>query len=491
MSRTITGRGLLAVFAALAVSLAAAGCTRDSATASFSLGPVKRMNEVEGMAGTFTWPYYTAITARGRNVVAAWLNRNGPRDRDVLVRASRDAGDTWSAEQVLNDGEFARTVSVVPKLAPLPGDGDLLIAWHARRNVAGQKYVLVRRSSDFGGTWTPIQPVNSVTQSFLPSVAVSDAGGVVVAFSDERNVQRDIVANRSLDAGVTWLESDVRVDRLPRADSDSPMVAVGQDGWAYVVWEERPARGAPPDTRPKIAFSASRDMGATWGPTVTVSPEDLPATPIWPAIVESNGRLTAAWTGGVSSDTTKSWLWVSSSTDRGKTWSEPAVAYEGSLQTLFQLVASGPHVYLVWHAGDSDRPSGIYFNASDDGGATWRQPWSNPLRVDDGDADAQGARHPRLAVHDGKQVAITWQENETKVLLKVSDDDGRTWPKKAIEVAKAEQQKTVRYPQVALSDAGAFVLWESWTDMTGKRKSFADVDKPTPRDVFVRGVKRR
>ncbi len=490
MSRTITGRGLLVAAAALALSVSGAGCTRDSAS-GFSLGPVQRMNEVEGMAGTFTWPYYTAITARGRNVVAAWLNRNGPRDRDVLVRVSRDAAATWGPEQVLNDGEFARTVSVVPKLAPLPGEGDLLIAWHARRNVAGQKYVLVRRSSDFGGTWTPVKPINSVTQSFLPSVAVSDAGAVVVAFSDERNVQRDIVANRSLDAGLTWLENDVRVDRLPRADSDAPMVTVGQDGWAYVVWEERPARNAPTGTKARIAFAASEDTGATWGPTVMVSPEDLSATPIWPAIVESNGRLTAAWTGGVSSDTTKSWLWVSSSTDRGQTWSEPVVAYEGSVQTLFQLVASGPHVYLVWHAGDAGRPSGIYFNASDDGGATWRQPWSSPLRVDDGDAEGDGALHPRIAVHDGTHLAITWQENQAKVRLKVSDDGGRTWPKRAIEVAKAEQKKTVRYPQVALSEAGAFVLWESWTDMTGQRKSFADVDKPTPRDVFVRGVKRR
>jgi len=479
-----------AALAALALAAALTACTRGSGDDAFALGPIQRLNEVEGLAGTFTSPYYTAITARGRGVVAAWLNRNGPRDRDLMVRSSDDAGATWSPEQLMNVGEFARTVSVVPKLAPLPKEGELLIAWHARRNVAGQKFVLLRRSTDFGKSWAPVQQLNSVTQSFLPSVGVGGDGGVVVAFSDERNIQRDIIANRSVDYGQTWLESDVRIDRVPRADSDGPAVAVGPEGWAYVVWEERPGRNAPPETRPRIAFASSEDTGKTWGPTRRVTPDSLPASPIWPAIVESNGRLTVAWTGGVTGDTSKSWLWVSSSTDRGKTWSEPQVAYEGSLQTFFQLVADGPHLYLVWHAGDAGRPSGVYLNVSEDGGATWRQPWSSPLRIDAGKAEGDGARHPRIAVA-GSQVAVAWQENEQRVLLKVSGDGGRTWPAEPIEVGTADVKKTVRYPQVAVSDAGAFVLWESWVDMTGQRKTIADVDKPTPRDVFVRGATRR
>ncbi|MEW6273036.1 MAG: sialidase family protein [Thermodesulfobacteriota bacterium] len=492
MSLTRAGRGHVAAALLCVAALAAASaCTRDGAQEGFELGPVKRMNEVEGLVGTFSWPYYTAITARGGKVVASWLNRNGTRDRDVMVRASSDAGDTWSAEQVLNDGEFAKTVSVVPKLAPLPQGDELLIAWHARRNVAGQKYVLVRRSEDFGKTWAPIQALNSVTQSFLPSVGVARDGNVVVAFSDERNVQRDIFANRSLDAGKTWLPDGRRVDRLARADSDAPVVAVGDDGWAYVAWEERPPRGAPAGTRAHIAVAASQDKGQTWGEPSRVDPAGQPVSPIWPALVESGGRLVAAWTGGVTGDTAKSWLWLSTSSDRGATWSAPQVVYEGSVQTFFHLLASGEHVYLVWHAGDTGKPGGVYFNASDDGGATWRQPWAEPLRIDDASSKGDGARHPRMAVHDGTQVAIAWQEDQKKVLLKVSSDGGRSWPGKATEVATNAEKMTVRYPQVALSSAGAFVLWESWTDMTGVRKSVADLDKPTPRDVYVRGVKRR
>jgi Neuraminidase (sialidase) len=490
-SRRGLARPFSAAFACAALIAGAASCTRDGAQPGFELGAVKRMNEVEGLAGTFSWPYYTAITARGGKVVASWLNRSGARDRDVMVRSSSDAGDTWSAEQVMNDGEYVRTVSVVPKLAPLPQGDELLIAWHARRNVAGQKYVLVRRSEDFGKTWSPVQALNSVTQSFLPSVGVGGDGTVVVAFSDERSVQRDIFANRSLDAGKTWLPADQRVDRATRADSDAPVVAVGDDGHAYVAWEERPPRGAPQGTRAHIAMAASSDRGETWGEPHRITPPDQPASPIWPGLVEAKGRLVAAWTGGVTGDTAKSWLWLATSSDRGTTWSAPQVVYEGSVQTFFHLLSSGERVYLVWHAGDTGKPGGIYFNASDDGGATWRRAWSEPIRIDDANAPGDGARHPRMAVHDGAQVAIAWQEDQKKILLKVSSDAGRTWPGAAMEIATNEEKKTVRYPQVALGSAGAIVLWESWTDMTGVRKNVADLDKPTPRDVFVRGVKRR
>ena len=481
-----TRSGLLVV--TLLATLVA--CSKGVGGGAYELGPITRMNETEGLSGTFSWPYYTAITARGSNVVAAWLNRNGTRDRDLMTRASTDSGDSWSAGQLMNDGDYQRTVSVVPKFAPLPSGNDLLIVWHARRNVAGQKFVLSRRSEDFGKTWTPVQRLNSVTMSFLPAIDVGSDGTVVVAYNDERNIERDIYANRSTDAGRTWLPQDVRVDRGARQESDAPTVAVGEDGRAYVAWEQRPHRTAE-EKRTLIQVASSPDRGQTWDEPHRVNPVDQPTSPMWPAIVESKGILTAAWTGGVTGDTAQSWLWLSTSTDHGTTWSKPEAVYEGSLQTFFQLLSSGDHVYLTWHAGDANKPTALYFNASDDGGKTWRQPWTSPIRIDDGKATGDGARHPRMAVRDDGGVAITWQENEKRILVRISDDGGKTWPTEPIEVATTAEKKTLRYPQVALGDKGAFVLWESWMDMTGQRKNLGDLEKPTPRDVFVRGVKRR
>ena len=186
----------------------------------------------------------------------------------------------------------------MPKFAPLPKENELLVVWHARRNHAGQKFVLARRSEDFGKTWDPVRALNSVTQSFLPSVGVADDGSVVVAFSDERNIERDIYSNRSRDAGRTWLPTDVRIDRGAKSDSDAPVVAVGEDGRAYVAWEQKPDRRADDTARPQISVARSDDMGETWDEPRRIEPEGQPASPMWPGLVSTKGRLTAAWTGG-------------------------------------------------------------------------------------------------------------------------------------------------------------------------------------------------
>ena len=57
----------------------------------------------------------------------------------------------------------------------------------------------------------------------------------------------------------------------------------------------------------------------------------------------------------------------------------------------------------------------------------------------------------------------------------------------AIAVASVEKE-SLRQPQVAVGDTGAWVLWERWADMSGVRKTLADADIPTPIDVMVRKV---
>src|SRR5262249_48306506 len=150
--------------------------------------------------------------------------------RDIVVRRSLDGAKTWTDQTVLNEGAYANTISVTPRLSVLPGEKEILAVWQSRRNEAGQKFVLARRSTDFGGTWQGPTQLNSMPQAFLPSVATSADGTVLVAYDDERNVNRDIYVNRSLDAGATWMPKDVRLDTLPRAESGAPTTAIGTDG---------------------------------------------------------------------------------------------------------------------------------------------------------------------------------------------------------------------------------------------------------------------
>ncbi|MFM8412861.1 MAG: exo-alpha-sialidase [Alphaproteobacteria bacterium] len=464
--------GIVAALAAVSVATST-GCHWGS-----DLGPEARLTEPEKSGATFSFPYYTDIAARGNTVAAVYMVANGRMNRHVVVRRSQDGGATWGAPFVLDEPGYGDTISVAPKLVPF-ADGSLLAVWQARRNAVGEKFILSRRSTDFGGSFADTQKLNEVPQSFPGAIASRPDGAVLVAYSDERNIERDIFANHSSDGGATWTMPDVILAPSDKAESVGPAPAIGKGGEAWVAWEEKKRGDAA------IDVVHSSDAGATWSKPVRIDDPKAKASPIWPALVEAGGRLTAAWTGGFVGQTSRSWLWMSSSTDGGKTWSAPNAIYEGAAQTLFQLLSDGTRVFLVWHGGAADE-TGIYFNSSADGGATWSRPFDAPARLDDARPAILAVR-PRMSF-DGDRIAVTWQEGDKEVVARLSNDGGKTWlGDKAIRVAEVEKGN-LRLPQVAVSDQGAWVLWERWADMTGLRKTLADADLPTPIDIMVRKV---
>ncbi len=442
------------------------------------LGPETRLTEPEKSGATFSFPYYTDVVARGNTVAAVYMVANGRMNRHVVVRRSTDGGRTWGAPFVLDEPGFGDTISVSPDLVTF-ADGSLLAVWQARRNAVGEKFILSRKSSDFGATFGETRTLNAVHQSFPGSVASRPDGAVLVAYSDERNIERDIFANHSTDGGATWPTADVIVAPSNKSESVGPTAALGEGGEAWVAWEEK-RRG---DAALSVAHSS--DGGATWSSPVRIDDPNAKASPIWPSLVESGGRLTATWTSGIVGETSRSWLWMVSSTDGGKTWSAPKAVYEGAALAISQMLAVGPRLFLVWHGGASDE-TGIYFNSSEDGGATWTRPFDSPARLDDSRPAILAVR-PRIAV-DGNRLAVAWQEGDREIVARLSADGGKTWlGEKAIRVAEVEKGN-LRLPQVAVSDQGAWVLWERWADMTGLRKTLADADLPTPIDIVVRKV---
>lgn len=441
------------------------------------MGPETRLTEPERSGATFSLAYYTDLAARGNAVVAAYLVANGPSNKHVVVRRSTDGGATWSAQEALDEPGYGDTISVAVRLTPLPG-GALLATWQARRNNTGDKFILARRSPDFGATWQPAQVLNAVPQSFPQAVAAGADGRVLVAYSDERNVERDIFANASTDGGATWRSSDAAVSPPVKAESTGPAVVLGEGGDAWVAWEEKQrARGV-------LLVARSRDGGATWEAPRRVDRDGAEASPIWPALAWSSGRLTIAWTGGVVGSRNRSWLWSSSSTDGGASWSEPRTIYAGPAQAIFHLVAQGPGIHIAWSGGGLDA-SGVYYNSSADGGATWSRPDDAPQRLDEGTAKVPAGR-VRLAVA-GPRVAAVWQEGDHAIQFRGSTDGGATWSGSPLRVA-AEEKEALRLPQVAIGDGAAWVLWERWADMTGQRRTLADANKPTPIDIYVRRV---
>ncbi len=475
-------RSVVSVLAlGIVLSVLGAACTRGGA----ELGPVLQLNEKDGGGASFSWAYYTSLVADGDRVAVAWMDQNGKQNRNAMTRVSVDRGQTWSAPFALNEPDFANTISVVPALHQLPAENELLALWQTRRNEAGQKFVLVRRSTDFGATWGETTVLNTRTQSFLPVYAQRPDGAMIVAWTDERNIFRDIYVNRSLDGGKTWLDPDVLVSKLPRSEAGAPTLALGEGDDAYLVWEERPHKQGE-GGRPSLSTASTKDMGAAWRRprTVDMSGEKLPS-PMWPQLIFNDGLLTLVWTGGVTGENRGSWLWMSQSADGGRTWKGPTELYSGTTQAFFHMQSKGSQVYLTWHGGEDDQPGHIYWNASDDGGKTWRHPWTSPERLDKSDK----AYHPRLAVaSDSDNVAVTWQEDHGRVALSVSKDLGKTWSLSDVTVVTEDSEAKLRNPQVAVAANAAYVLWEQWADKKKHIKSFADVNKVLPKDDYVRRV---
>ena len=475
---------VLGLVVGVLASVVGAGCTRGGGGAE--LGPVTQLNEKDGGAASFSWAYYTSVIADGDRVAVAWMDQNGKQNRNVMTRVSNDRGKTWSSSFALNEPDFANTISVVPTLHQLPAENELLALWQTRKNEAGQKFVLVRRSTDFGKTWGEAKTLNVRMQSFLPVYAQRPDGAMIVAWTDERNIFRDIYVNRSLDGGKTWLEPDVLVSKLPRSEAGAPALAIGDGDEAFLVWEERPHQRKEGGL-PYMSAARSTDMGATWSqPNRVGAGDDLPS-PMWPQMIYNDGLLTLVWAGGITGQKRGSWLWMSQSSDGGLTDTAPTEIYAGRSQPFFHLKTKGPQVYLAWHGGEDDKPGRIYWNASDDGGKTWRQPWDQPVRIGKSDR----AFHPRIAVApDSDNVAITWQENDARVAVSVSKDLGKTWAIDDVTVVTAEPDggDTLRNPQVAVAASAAYVLWERWPDKKKHIKSFADVNKVLPKDDFVRRV---
>lgn len=470
---------MLLVVAALV--LVSGGCER----ADRRLGAVTRLNQVAGDVEAHSWPDYTDIVVRNGVVTATWMAPTGPSNSDIVVRTSTDSGATWQEEVRPNRPEFADTISVSPRVVRFPESDGLLLLWQSRRNLLGQKFVVARRSEDGGRTFGPFHALNSIPQAFLPVSATRGKGEVVVAWTDERRVSRDIIANRSTDGGRSWLAHDVLVTRNVEADGGEPTVALGPGGEAVLVWEERRSHRRGNARKPHLLGVYSTDVGASFSAPAPVEKEYPQKSPLWPRLAVSGDRYSLVWASAIAGASHQSWLYLSQSTDAGRSWTPATEIFRGEEAPFHRIQADGEQVYLVWHGGPRT-DIGIYFQASDDGGASWRHPWAEVQRLDSS-PQWDNAFRPALASDGSGAVVVAWVEAKRRVVLRWSRDYGRSWSEPLL-IAEEVEGGTLHHPRLAVEDGRAHILWERWPDKSKHIKTLLDVDKPLPRDIFVRPV---
>jgi hypothetical protein len=148
----------------------------------------KKVNDDVGSA-TQGWPSI-AVDGTG-NIYIAWGDDRNHFNGDIYFTNSADGGNTFSPNKKVND-DFGSASQYYPSLA-LDGFGNIYIAWQDSRN--GDPDIYFATSSDAGNTFSANNKINDDLGSmdqWIPSIALDDSSTVYVVWRDERNGNPDI-----------------------------------------------------------------------------------------------------------------------------------------------------------------------------------------------------------------------------------------------------------------------------------------------------------
>ncbi len=212
--------------------------TSATPTAAPTVGTAVALQPVAGASGSST---ELTLKASGSYVFAAWTDLR-TKFSTVRVSSSADGGKTWTKISSVNDGQIvdpdgennnASTANLAVSGA------NAVVVWEDRRS--GNPNIRINRTADGGVTWLSTTPrvdtgtVNGQYSSVAPFVAFGSpktaTGGaatssVYAAWQDFRFPSSAVLANVSLDGGLTWAPNAATAYRMD-VDTKPPNPASG------------------------------------------------------------------------------------------------------------------------------------------------------------------------------------------------------------------------------------------------------------------------
>ena len=175
--------------------------------------------------------------------------------------------------------------------------GEILVAWTQHDGRGAVPVYLARRGS-IGGWETPTSLQDTFSdptgRAQSPRLAHTDAGEVFVLWSADRgDGDRIFAAHRQADGEWDVPGTSAQLLSSPGAEAIHPRLALGPDGMALMVWQERN------DDGPWRVRARRRTPGADdWGPIEAVSPEEGPDATNPEVDIGPSGRALAGWIEG-------------------------------------------------------------------------------------------------------------------------------------------------------------------------------------------------
>jgi len=271
----------------LYVSLEGNGNTPGALWLARSSDGGRTLDQPVEVAGELTFQPRIAVDPEG-TVHLIWLaaeavglnQLTGP--ARIVAARSTDGGRTFSAPVPVSDADRERVGAASPVI---DSDGELVVLYEDFRNnrrdfeglegpVAEDPFALVVTRSQDGGqsfsTGVELESGLVPSKRFLvflpdfPSLAAGPDGSLVVAWTDGRNGDEDVLARRSTDGGATWLEA-VRVNDNQTGDGTAqylPRLSVAPGGRIDVLFYDR--RADPADTMTDVYLASSENDGQTF-----------------------------------------------------------------------------------------------------------------------------------------------------------------------------------------------------------------------------------
>lgn len=316
----------------------------------------------------------------------------------VYWARSTDEGATWTHEVTLGSGTTYLDDPVRVR------DGKVVVVamnnLHNITDFVGSRSVgdvYVRMSDDDGATWGAWQRLTTGAAAFRDSVDIS-GNDVHLAWMDYRSGNTwDIYYRHSGDGGSTWDPAVKLVSGTNKVGAERPSVTASGStvviGWMDARNDRQPCRiegGFMLAICTDTYVKRSVDGGATWGPDTMVSDGVLYGGR--PSLASDGQVFFAAYDTATATNTSES---GTVSTDGGATWTPMGVISGGvdGDSTHSSAVVVGQSLALAWFV-DSPTPH-VYFNQSDDLGASW----AGPAKIDIGDTPSLCVTDDYLVVH--------------------------------------------------------------------------------------------
>jgi hypothetical protein len=351
------------------------------------------------------------------------------------------------------------------------------VAYQWRRNDPRAKQIRLAHSNDGGKSW--VQPATSMEGSgkgFTPKLAWGRGRILVVVWADERRAERawDIYARRSLDGGDTW-ESEQLLSRFPQqttADLSArpEMISDGQDRF-WAVWV------GLRNGRSSLYLSRSSDGGRSWMDPVALSGESVSV--FGQRVVRAGERLLLVWQ---DTRTGQDRVYGVTSGDGGVTWTTPVrvdhVPADSQTAATSPTVVMSPEgeAFVAWNDGRNGRDD-VFVGRSADGGRTWG---ADDVRIDADEAGTSVSRFPRIARADDGRLAVVWEDDRAGyegIYLRVRSAGSSPAGGPEMIVAPPGPKKGARNPSVLWGRGGAlFVAWEVWDISQGPMAVAKQID---------------